>query len=370
MNVRPAHTTHDALERLLVMDDQRTLPNSSYYGSHPLPSQAAVAEIGNDLLALFFPGYFGPSPASDGYQWEQASRFFKLRRDLAQQIYLAKLAECGVDQEPGVIRKWSEETTDSVLSTLPQVRELLELDVQAAYDRDPAANSILPIPMCYPGIRAVAVYRFAHELHVREVALLAIMFSTWAKSQTGIDIHPAAKIGPGFFIDHGTGVVIGETAEIGKNVTLYQGVTLGSWNFPRDSQGQIIRGAKRHPTLQDGVTVYANASVLGGDTVVGCYSDVGANVTLRESLERETVLWREKQHLQKRSKKGSSTKPKSSLGAGAPDPSASAAAPPQLTYRERYPDRYNDSVLPDDGCPNCGDVDERDEFGKPHNATD
>ena len=144
--------------------------------------------------------------------------------------------------------------------------------------------------LCYPGIEAIIMFRVAHELHRLAVPYLPRIITEWAHRQTGIDIHPAATIGPLFFIDHGTGVVIGETCQIGASVTLYQGVTLGAWSFPRDEDGNLIRDAKRHPTLEDGVAVYSNATILGGTTVIGAGSQIGSSVTLSRSIPPNTIV--------------------------------------------------------------------------------
>jgi serine O-acetyltransferase len=174
--------------------------------------------------------------------------------------------------------------TREFLAQLPTVRLLLVQDVQAAFDGDPAATNLDEIILAYPGVLAVSVYRIAHLLHELGVPMIARIMTEWAHSRTGCDIHPGAKIGPAFFIDHATGVVIGETTEIGSGVKLYQGVTLGALSFPRDASGQIIRGRKRHPTVEDGATLYANATVLGGQTVVGANSVIGGSVFLARSV--------------------------------------------------------------------------------------
>jgi serine O-acetyltransferase len=173
----------------------------------------------------------------------------------------------------------------------------LELDVQAAFEGDPAAKSQHEIIFCYPGLEAVSVYRIAHELLLLGVPLIPRMMTERAHTKTGIDIHPGARIKPGFFIDHGTGVVIGETCDIGSNVKLYQGVTLGALSFPRDAAGNVIRGMKRHPTLEDDVVVYANATILGGDTVIGTNAVIGSNVWLTHSVPAGTVVSLEKPSL-------------------------------------------------------------------------
>jgi serine O-acetyltransferase len=185
---------------------------------------------------------------------------------------------------------------------LPSVRKILEKDVEAAYAGDPAARDLHEIVYSYPGLQAVAIYRLAHELLDLEVPLIPRMMSEAAHSKTGIDIHPGARIGSGFFIDHGTGVVVGETCDIGPGVRLYQGVTLGALNFPRDPSGNIIRGRKRHPTLENDVVVYANATILGGNTVVGHHTAVGSNVWLTQSVEPYSLVSLEKPLLRIRNK--------------------------------------------------------------------
>ncbi len=177
------------------------------------------------------------------------------------------------------------------------MRLILEQDAQAAFEGDPAAKSHHEIIFCYPGLEAVSVYRIAHELLLLGVPLIPRMMTEHAHQKTGIDIHPGARIGSGFFIDHGTGVVIGETCDIGAGVKLYQGVTLGALSFPRDAAGNIIRGMKRHPTLEDDVVIYANATILGGDTVIGKGAVIGSNVWLTQSVAPSTVVSLEKPSL-------------------------------------------------------------------------
>jgi serine O-acetyltransferase len=186
------------------------------------------------------------------------------------------------------------------LEQLPELRKLLALDVQAAMDGDPAVKSLDEVIFCYPGLEAVTVYRLAHLLHKLEVPLIPRMMTEWAHSKTGIDIHPGAHIGHHFFIDHGTGVVIGETCEIGNHVKLYQGVTLGALSFQTDSEGNLVRGAKRHPTIEDRVVIYANATVLGGMTVIGHDAVIGSSVWLTRSIEPHTTVVLEKPKLKMR----------------------------------------------------------------------
>jgi serine O-acetyltransferase len=167
---------------------------------------------------------------------------------------------------------------------LPRIRTLLQADILAAYEGDPAAHSNMEIVMSYPGLLAIATHRIAHVFYREDVHLLPRVMSEYAHSRTGIDIHPGATIGKGFFIDHGTGVVIGETCEIGQNVRIYQGVTLGALSFRKDAEGHLVKGIKRHPNVEDDVIIYANATILGGDTTIGKGSVIGGNVWLTHSV--------------------------------------------------------------------------------------
>ncbi len=175
-------------------------------------------------------------------------------------------------------------TTAAFVARLPEVRRLVETDIDAAYDGDPAATSRMEVVMAYPGLYAVTIHRLAHELYRLEVPILPRVMSELAHSKTGIDIHPGATIGERFFIDHGTGVVIGETTVIGRNVRLYQGVTLGGLSFDKDGNGALVKGLKRHPNIEDNVVIYANATILGGGTTIGHDSEIGGNVWLKDSV--------------------------------------------------------------------------------------
>ena len=174
---------------------------------------------------------------------------------------------------------------------------MLVTDVKASYDGDPACKNLEEVILCYPGFTAVSVFRLAHELHKLKVPFIPRMMTEWVHGETGIDIHPGATIGRHFFMDHGTGVVIGETCEIGEHVKIYQGVTLGALSFPKDDNGDLVRGTKRHPTLQDNVVIYANATVLGGKTIVGHDSVIGSSVWLTESVDPFTTVVMEKPRL-------------------------------------------------------------------------
>ena len=173
---------------------------------------------------------------------------------------------------------------DDFVAALPEVRRLVDTDVQAAYDGDPAATSRMEVVMAYPGLYAVTIHRLAHVLYKLKVPIIPRVMSELAHSKTGIDIHPGATIGERFFIDHGTGVVIGETTIIGRNVRLYQGVTLGGLSFDKDSNGALVKGLKRHPNIEDNVVIYANATILGGETTIGHDSEIGGNVWIKESV--------------------------------------------------------------------------------------
>ena len=172
----------------------------------------------------------------------------------------------------------------SFRARIPEVRRLLETDISAAYEGDPAATCRMEVVMAYPGLYAVTVHRLAHELYKLKVPIIPRIMSEYAHSKTGIDIHPGATIGEHFFIDHGTGVVIGETTVIGRNVRLYQGVTLGGLSFDKDANGVLVKGLKRHPNIEDNVVIYANATILGGGTTIGHDSEIGGNVWIKDSV--------------------------------------------------------------------------------------
>ena len=184
----------------------------------------------------------------------------------------------------------AKEIVAAFVARLPEVRRLVETDISAAYDGDPAASSRMEVVMAYPGLYAVTIHRLAHELYRLGVPIIPRVMSEFAHSKTGIDIHPGATIGERFFIDHGTGVVIGETTVIGRNVRLYQGVTLGGLSFAKDTSGALVKGLKRHPNIEDNVVIYANATILGGDTVIGDNCVIGGNTWLTSSVEAGSVV--------------------------------------------------------------------------------
>jgi len=293
-----------------ILETYQTFGKINHLGHCPLPSLNAVIEIVEDLKEVLYPGYRRRQNLHAGnVAFHVGNLIDALHDSLTQQIAramrhehdLRHLTSCGAGSEVD-FEALGQAKTVQFLETLPRVRELLASDVQAAYDGDPAATSLDEIIFCYPGVEAITVQRLAHELYRLEVPIIPRMMTEWAHSRTGIDIHPGARIGPSFFIDHGTGVVIGETCEIAAHVTIYQGVTLGALSFPRDPSGNIIRGKKRHPTIEENVVIYANATVLGGETVVGAGSAIGASVSLTKSIPANTIVTVEKPSLRFREK--------------------------------------------------------------------
>ncbi|HVK12184.1 MAG TPA: serine O-acetyltransferase EpsC [Gemmataceae bacterium] len=267
----------------------------NHLGHQALPSRDAVVAILADLSEVIYPGFGRRQNLHIGnVEYYVGSLVDALHDTLTEQIARA-LRHDMCDEAPHVdFEALAQSKTVEFLKRLPAVRETLDADVAAAYKGDPAARSHHEIIFCYPGLEAITVYRLAHELLTLGVPYVPRMMTEYAHSKTGIDVHPGARIGPGFFIDHGTGVVIGETCVIGENVKLYQGVTLGALSFQKDADGELVRGTKRHPTLEDDVIVYANATILGGATTVGARSVIGSNVWLTQTVAPDTVVVLEK----------------------------------------------------------------------------
>jgi len=264
----------------------------NHLDDRPLPSRQAVQEIIEGLKEILYPGYFGRrhfTPQNIAYLI--GDRVYRVYRALAEQVYLSILHDCRRKQGQCThCGDLAADTAVDFMRRLTRVRKMLEGDVQAAYDGDPAAKSLDEIIFSYPGVEAVTVYRLAHELWDLKVPLLPRIMTEIAHSATGIDIHPGAAIGEHFFIDHGTGVVIGETTRIGNNVRIYHGVTLGAKSVPKGEKMDLIRSAKRHPTIEDDVTIYPGATLLGGETVVGKGSTIGGNVWLTHSVPPNSVV--------------------------------------------------------------------------------
>ena len=260
----------------------------------PLPSREEIIRVVVAAQELLFPGYVGAQGLTGmSLRLHVESRTAWLYEALTEQISRAINHGERIDAQCPVAEREAADCATEILARLPVLRETLASDVQAAYDGDPAATCLDEIIFSYPGIYAVMVYRLAHELFKLGVPLIPRIMTEHAHHRTGIDIHPGTRIGSSFFIDHGTGVVIGETAIIGDNVKLYQGVTLGAFSFDKDSNGQLIRDTKRHPTLEDDVVIYAGATILGGETVIGRGSIIGGNVWLTHSIPPGTRVLQE-----------------------------------------------------------------------------
>lgn len=260
----------------------------------PLPSRDEVVRVLAALHELLFPGYTGAQGLTGAsLRLHVESRMAWLYETLTEQISRAVNHGQKIEDACPVTGRQAADCAEEFLSQLPLLRASLASDVKAAYDGDPAATCYDEIIFSYPGIYAVATYRLAHELFSLDVPLIPRMMTEHAHQRTGIDIHPGTSIGSSFFIDHGTGVVIGGTAVIGDNVKLYQGVTLGAFSFDRDADGRLVRNTKRHPTIEDDVVVYAGATILGGDTVIGRGSRIGGNVWLTHSVPPETRVLQE-----------------------------------------------------------------------------
>jgi serine O-acetyltransferase len=273
---------------------------TNHLGHSPLPSREGIINILDDFMDLLYPGYVRRQNLHIGnVEYHVGDLIDSLHDKLTSQIARALRHEhvAARSGESPDFEAMAQHKTIELLHRVPVLRGQLEQDVQAAFEGDPAAKSYHEIIFCYPGLEAVTVYRIAHELLLLGVPLIPRMMTESAHAKTGIDIHPGARIGPRFFIDHGTGVVIGETCDIGRHVKLYQGVTLGALSFPRDETGKIIRGKKRHPTLEDDVVVYANATILGGDTIVGQGAVIGSSVWLTHSVDPYTLVSLEKPSL-------------------------------------------------------------------------
>jgi serine O-acetyltransferase len=294
-----------------TFDSYQSIPTTRHIGESPLPSRSVIIGILEGVRDILFPGYYGTS----GLCWENVRYFIGSEIDelfikLSGEVSKSIRHECKEEGHVCIecVDKAEKHAVD-FFRKIPELRDLLADDVQAAYDGDPAAKSLDETIFSYPGILAVTTYRIAHELHTQGIPLIPRIMTEYAHGVTGIDIHPGAKIGRSFFIDHGTGVVIGETTEIGDRVRMYQGVTLGALSVPKDGTGPSMRGRKRHPTIQDDVTIYAGATILGGETIIGRGSTIGGNVWLVESVPPGTTVAIEKPELRYKTKPASAEVP-------------------------------------------------------------
>ncbi|HVU22885.1 MAG TPA: serine O-acetyltransferase [Opitutus sp.] len=263
-----------------------------------LPAQSSVNQIAVDCMHLLFPGYFEETALTK----EAAPRHVAALLSRFDKRLVTEIEKCLRFANSPSAKNDARELAASILGRLPDLREIIHTDVAAAYRGDPAARSIEEIILAYPCVLSISLQRFAHELYRLGIPLLPRMITEFAHERTGTDLHPGARIGPHFFIDHGTGVVVGETTTIGEHVKLYQGVTLGAKSFETDNDGVPIKGVKRHPDIGDHVTIYAHATILGGDTSIGERSIIGSNVWLIKSVPPDSVVYNKGEHLVTRSR--------------------------------------------------------------------
>lgn len=293
MSVRPKNPVLDLADWHLpqLLASYQRFGGLNQSEANNLPSKRAVSRICDDLLQVLFPGFHDDEAVHEGTMEQlTAERLMSVIRRLQEQV--RKSVRIGNPTQPTgktvpIMRRF--------VKAIPAVRELLKHDVEAALDGDPSVSTQEEIILSFPFLEAIAIQRLAHRLYREGAPIIPRMMTEWAHARTGIDIHPGASIGSHFFIDHGTGVVIGETCTIGNHVKLYHGVTLGARSFAKDDGGNLIRGTKRHPNVEDHVTIYPNSTILGGETIIGEGSTVGANVFLMHSVPPHSlVLYEEK----------------------------------------------------------------------------
>ncbi len=285
--------------------------------SAPVPDVHRLVHVIRRLQAIAYPGFHFHGTPPDDLQALVASELVQIHARLAREIAHAiqrnreACEDMGkplldTDHQPpeSELPAYSERLASEFLAELPTIRCSLLTDVQAAYSGDPACRNLDEVILCYPGLHAITVYRLANVMQRMHIPFIPRMMTEWVHNETGVDIHPGATIGDHFFIDHGTGVVIGETCVIGQHVKIYQGVTLGALSFQQDESGELVRGTKRHPTIEDNVVIYANATVLGGRTVVGKGSVIGSSVWLTHSVDPATTVIMEKPRLRMRNERG------------------------------------------------------------------
>ena len=276
-----------------IISNYETFGSMDHLEGKDLPSKKVVIEVLEDLLTIFFPGYLGKTGITkSNVKYFLGNTLTSVYTRLTDEVEKSlkcvcrKIKECPTD----ICQQRAEVVVKELLEKIPYLRSLLSGDIEAAYGGDPAAFSSEEVILSYPCVLAITTYRIAHELYASGVPLIPRIMSEHIHSQTGIDIHPGAKIGKNFFIDHGTGVVIGEIAEIGDNVKIYQGVTLGALSFPKDKKGRLIRGRKRHPTVGNNVVIYSGATLLGDDAIVGNDVVIGGNVWITSSVASGTRI--------------------------------------------------------------------------------
>ena len=278
----------------------------NHLGHSPLPSYEVIIDVAESIKEIIYPGYRRREGLHLGnITYHVGDLIDGLHDKLTQQVARALRHDAGVEDhavEETDFEALAQTMTIQFLEKIPELRRLLATDVEAALAGDPSVKGVDEVIFCYPGLEAVTIYRVAHELYRLNIPFIPRMLTEWAHRETGIDIHPGAQIKDHFFIDHGTGVVIGQTCEIGRHVKVYQGVTLGALSFQTDEGGSLLRGdeIKRHPTIEDRVVIYANATVLGGKTVVGHDSVIGSSVWITRSVQPRTTVVLEKPKLRER----------------------------------------------------------------------
>lgn len=284
-----------------LVDSYDQVGTINHLGHCPLPSYKEIIKATGELIEILYPGYRQREGLHRlNIQYYVGDLIDQLHDRLTTQIGRALRHDDGATQDCENVQDYEalgQAKTVHFLDQLPELRARLATDVQAAYEGDPACKNLDEVIFCYPGLEAITVYRLAHLLYELQIPFIPRMMSEWAHHRTGIDIHPGATIGDHFFIDHGTGVVVGETCNIGEYVKIYQGVTLGALSFPTDGEGNLVRGQKRHPTIEDRVVLYANATVLGGRTVIGHDTVIGSSVWLTRSVAPHATVLLEKPKL-------------------------------------------------------------------------
>lgn len=279
----------ETLDKLLLSYEEHT--GTNFIDEKRLPESIVIEMIMENILEVLFPGSSGKRViTSDNLRYVIGDMLSTIHAQLTEQLLLAYKHECKLTSCTDIhCEENAKRASDTLISSIPEIRGILKIDVQACFEGDPAASSLEEIVISYPGLKAIAMHRIAHVLYTLKVPLIPRMISELSHSHTGIDIHPGARIGKGLMIDHGTGVVIGETAVIGNEVKIYQGVTLGALSFPKNACGELIRGQKRHPTIEDKVTIFAHATILGNISI-GRNSLVGSNVWLKEDVPENTMV--------------------------------------------------------------------------------
>lgn len=268
----------------------------SEYGVESFPSRVRLAKVADELCGALFPLRLGPDFVRLHNEDTFVTQSLQIALSRLQAQLRLELTYSSGTQDKGAIDRHASELVAGFSRQLPAIRRLLDIDIEAAYRGDPSARSLDEVLICYPGLLAIIHHRLAHALHLLGVPLVARILSEISHSRTGIDIHPGAQIGQGFFIDHGTGVVIGETAIIGDNVRIYQGVTLGAKNFPADPSGALVKATPRHPIIEDDVVIYAGATILGRVTI-GKGSEIGGNVWLTHGVPAHSRVYQARENL-------------------------------------------------------------------------